>query len=291
VPQQGNRTRPNPYTQEDIENLQIMRSSPILHLRTVLLQFIQGLFWYMPRGQYHWEPNIAETEIVITDESPLKVKEYGFRPGITITRAPLVLSSLGLDDMMSYNMATGTKQKSVIVPGNMSINCCSREMLESEWMAFFVAEQLWLLRDVLQKKSIYQIGQNIGIGSASPAGSLVAADQADEWTATTAAVPFQLVRTGAVTPLGQRIAKDIELSLSRRPNVVNSLDEAVATAAASISTTTTSPVFQPSRVAPGAAQSLERPGVGVGQRITKPLQPPRIRGRTIPLGGSGMGES
>ena len=285
MPSRVNRTSPVPYDQRDVDSLQMMRSSPILYLRTVLIQFVQGLFWYMPRGYYHWEPNIAESEIVITDESPLKVKEYGTRPGITITRAPVVFNSLGLDDMVSHNMATGSKKKSVIVPGNMAINCMSREMLESEWMAFFVAEHLWLLRDVLQRKSIYQIGQNIGVGAPSPAGSLVAADQGDEWIATTAAVPFQLVRTGVVTPLGQKVARAIEMSIQQRQPAGSSSSGGTEEESAHSGT------FQPSYVAKGGAWRLAQPGVEVEQRVNKGLHPPRIRGRTIPLGGSGMGES
>lgn len=286
MPSKVNRTAPTPYTQQEVDNLQLMRSSPILHLRTILLQFIQGLFWYLPRGNYHWEPNVTESEIVVTDESPLKVKEYGTRPCISITRSPIVLNSLGLDDMVSYDMQTNTKKKSVIVPGNMTINCCSRESIESENLAFFVAEHLWLLRDVLQKKSIYQIGQNIGIGAASPAGSLVMADQGDEWTATSAAVPFQLVRTGAVTPLGQKIAKAVEMSLQQRTGAF--VTGAGSTPAAPAPG---SAVFQPSTTRPSAVGSFHQPGVEVEQKVTRGLQPPRIRGRPIPLAGSGMGES
>ena len=271
MPSKVNRTDA-PAFEQNVANGALLRNSPILHLRTGVVQFIQGLFWYMPKGQYHWEPDVDVTEIVITDESPLKVKDYGTRPCISVTRAPVTLSSLGLDDMSSYDAATGTKKKSVVVPGNMTINCCSRESLESEYLAFFVAEHVWLLRDVLQKRSIYQIGQNIGIGAPSPAGSLVQADQGDEWTATSAAVPFQLVRTGSITPLGQRIVKEIEISLSRMP-------------------VSASPVaFYPTGVAEpapefsGAGNTVSQP-YDTRQNSRQGLKPPRIRGRPIPLGG------
>jgi len=280
VPLKVNRTDPVVYTQQDVDNLQLMRTSPILHLRTVLLQFVQGLFWYMPRGNYHWEPNVTETEIVITDESPIKVKDYGTRPCMTITRSSIVLSSLGLDDMAGFDMQTGTKKKSVIVPGNMTINCCSREPIESENLAFFVAEHLWLLRDVLQRKSIYQIGQNIGVGAPSPAGSIVAADQGDEWTATSVVIPFQLVRTGAATPLGQKVAKFIEMSLHRYPTDGPAQYDG-----------TTPEVFHPTSTQQRGASELGQPGVDVSQEGKLRLRPPRIRGRPIPLSGSGMGES
>jgi len=278
VPSKVTSTSPTPFSQEDVDSLQMLRASPIMYLRTVLVQFIQGLFWYMPVDHYHWEPNINESRIVITDESPIKVKEYGGRPCISVTRAPVTFASIGLDDMVQYDQQTNTKKKSVLLPGNMSINCCSREPLESEWLAFFVAEQLWLLRDHLQRKSIYQIGQNIGGGAPSPAGSIVVADQGDEWTCTTAALPFQIVRTGAVTPLGQKIAHAVQTTLQQRGTP------------APVLPTTVPAVFHPAG-AGGTRGSLKQPGVEVEQKIQKALQPPQLRGRPIPLAGSGMGES
>lgn len=290
MPSKVNRTDPTDWSQPDADIQQMMRASPILHLRTVLVQFVQGLFWYMPRGNYHWEPNVGETEIVITDESPIKVKDYGTRPCITITRSPIVLNSIGLDDMMTYNMATQTKKKSVVVPGNMTVNCCSRESLESEGLAFFVAEHLWLLRDILQRKSIYQIGQNIGVGAPSPAGSLVAADQGDEWTVTSAAIPFQLIRTGAVTPLGQQVAQAIELSLNSRNAVPTFRPVAFPPSHGSLAQPGAETI-QPNEPSASGTSRTVRYTVQTGQRLSRGLRAPRIRGRPIPLAGSGMGES
>lgn len=204
------------YFGAEPDKYRMLRAEPLLYLRTVVVQFLQGLFWYLPRHHYHWEPNVEETEIVITDESPIKVKQYGTRPCISVTRSQVAFTSIGFDDMLSLDPMTGTKKKSVMVPGTLVFNCCSREPLESEGLAFFVAEHLWLLRDHLQRKSIHQIGQNISIGSPSPAGALVASDNGDEWTATSAAMPFQMTRTGAVTPLGSKISGDIVVALQNR---------------------------------------------------------------------------
>lgn len=280
MPSKVLRTDPNDWTGRPEDLQQMMRASPILHLRTVILQFIQGLFWYLPRGHYHWEPAVGETEIIITDESPIKVKDYGTRPCITITRSPVVLNSIGLDDMLSFNMATQTKKKSVVVPGNMSINCCSREPIESENLAFFVAEHLWLLRDILQRKSIYQIGQNIGVGSPSPAGSLVAADQGDEWTVTSAAVPFQLIRTGAITPLGQHVARAIELSLNQP---VGSHQVAFQPSARGSLAQPGAEVLQPQPSGLTVEATNTQSPDPAGNTLRQVRRPPRIRGRPIPL--------
>ena len=265
-----------PTNQDDYS---LLRESPIQYLRTVVVQFVQGLFWYLPKGHNHWEPNIGESEIFISDEAPIRTKELGQLPGILITRSAMSMSSLGLDDMMSYDQRTDAKTKSVIVPGTISVNCCSRVPQESENLCYFVAKHLWLLRDVLQRKSLYNIGQNIGIGAPSPAGSLVAGDMAEEFFVTAATMPFQLIETGTVTPLGQKIAKDIELRLHGGPMRIP------ASVSGSPVTTDTSTATSPSST--GYA-SLQAPGVSIRG---VPLRPPRIRGRTLPLVASDVGQS
>ena len=48
---------------------------PLLLIRKACLSFMQGLFEQAPVGCYRWCPSLEETELVITDESPIKV--YG----------------------------------------------------------------------------------------------------------------------------------------------------------------------------------------------------------------------
>lgn len=187
--------------------------TPLQHVRVLFASFVQGLFHAAPRGSYHWEPTMEDSDIVITDENPINIDVVGQRPAITFTRGPVQFYSLGLDDMMSYDFETGAKQKSVLVPGTMSINCCSRNDLESEQLAMIIAEQLWLHRELLMKEGFFEVGRQPAIGSPSPAGSIVAGDGAREWYCTTIACPFQFYRTSKVTPLNKKIAKNIQLNL------------------------------------------------------------------------------
>jgi hypothetical protein len=187
--------------------------TPFMHVRILYASFVQGLFHAAPRGAYHWEPVMENTELVVTDETPIHVDTVGVRPAITFTRGPVQFYSLGLDDMLGYDFETGQKKKSVLVPGTMSINCCSKSDLESEQIAWVIAEHLWLLREVLMRQGFFEIGRQPNIGSPSPAGSIVAGDGAKEWYCTTISSPYQFYRTSQFTPLSKQIVQNINMSI------------------------------------------------------------------------------
>lgn len=200
-------------SREEQEVAQILRYNPLRFVREAYVRFIQGLFYAAPKGWYHWEPDLESTDIVISDENPIKTDTLGKRPGITCTRAPVALYSVGLDDMLSYNFKSGAKQKAILIPGTMSINCCSREALEAEQLAWIVAEHLWVLRDVMRPFGFYDVGRNISIGAPSSPGSIIQNDSGDEWYAVALTSPFQLSRISGTTPLSQNIAASVETTL------------------------------------------------------------------------------
>lgn len=197
--------------------------TPFMHVRVLYASFIQGLFHAAPKGAYHWEPSMADSDIVITDETPVNVEAVGVRPAITFTRGPVQFYSLGLDDMMSYDFETGQKKKSVLVPGTMTINCCSKSDIESEQIAWITAEHLWLLREVLMRQGFFEIGRQPVISAPSPAGSIVSGDGAKEWFCTSVSSPYQFYRTSQFTPLGKTIVNNINMNLqaAMRPAVVS----------------------------------------------------------------------
>lgn len=188
--------------------------TPLRHLRVIFVKFVQGLFGAAPVGGYRWVSDFDNTEIVISDESPIQTTRMQSRPGVTFTRSAVQLYSNWNDDMMAFDFRTERKTKSVLVPGTMSVNCCSRVDLESEQIAWVIAEHFWLLRELLMKQGFFDAARLVTISAPSPAGSLVAGDQADEYFCTTVGVPFQFYRTSAFTPLGREIVQNIELSLA-----------------------------------------------------------------------------
>jgi hypothetical protein len=251
----------------------------------VYLSFCQGLFAAAPRGSYHWTESLQDSEIIITDENPINVDTVGKRPCISFTRGPVQSYSLGQDDMLSYDFATGKKTKSVLIPGTMSINCCSRVDIESENLAWIIAEQLWMHRELLMKAGFFEIGRQFVVGSPSPPGSIVQGDSADEWYTTTVSSPFQFYRTSSFSPLGQQIVDGIGVQLQTKGLQVRStgpIEPPNGSANLPYSINTTAPEV----VAPLQPHPLN-PAQMVSVRPAHPrragIKPPSINGRTIPI--------
>lgn len=197
--------------------------TPLRHVRVVFLRFCQGLFWQAPPGSYHWNEDDQKTEIYISSENKIDPDMINMRPGLHFTRGPVQFYSLGIDDLVSYDMQLDQKEKGVLVPGTMTINCVSRNDQETEDLAWIVAEHLWLLRGLLMKAGFFEIGRQPQIGSPSPAGSIVANDMGEEFYATPVTIPWQFARNSKLTPLGKKIVRSIEMSLSvRDPQKVQS---------------------------------------------------------------------
>ena len=184
-----------------------------------MLSFLHGLFEAQDPGCFKWDPSLEDTELVITDEAPLRLDVVGKRPGITVVRGPVRWGQTSLDEMQKLDQVTGAKQKTDLLPGTISINCCSQVDLESEYIAWVVANHVWLLRELFMKHTkIHELGRGISIGSPSPAGAIVSGDTECEWICTTVQVPFHLQVYGRVTPQ-QNLIQNIEMRMSIRGEV------------------------------------------------------------------------
>lgn len=205
-------TRVNPQGQFPQSSF---KDEPLTQLRMLYAAFVQGLFGAAPLGNFHWSSDTDRTEIFISGETPIKADIVGMRPAISFTRGPIQFYSLGMDDMLKYQFSTGQKTKSVLIPGTMSINCCSRNALESEKIAWVVAEHLWLLREMLIGANLfYEIGRQPQVSSPSPAEGIVVGDAGDEWYCTVVSSPFQFPRMSQFTPLNKQIVQSIELQIT-----------------------------------------------------------------------------
>ncbi len=179
------------------------------------VSFIQGLFNAAPTGHYHWEPT-EDSEIFVSDENPINAERIGARPAITVTRGPVQAHSLGFDDMEDYSFASGAKTKSMLIPGVMTIHCCSRSDLECERLAWVIFEQIWANREILLQSGLFEVGRGGVVGAPSPAGSIVQNDNGAEFYVVSVTSPFQFNRSVRTTPLGKKIVKGIQLALNAR---------------------------------------------------------------------------
>ena len=193
--------------------------TPLRHIRVLFASFVQGLFAAAPPNNYHWTNDDQTTEIIIRDENPIHVENYGERPCVNFTPGRAQFYSLGMDDLADYSFQTDGKTKSVLVPGTMSINVSSRNDIEAHDLAWVIGEHIWLLRDLFMKKGFFELGRGIDISPPGPPGSVIPADQADGWYVSTVSVPWQFNRTSKFTPLGRRIVNSIETTFQLRDPV------------------------------------------------------------------------
>lgn len=187
--------------------------TPLQHVRVLLTSFIQGLFAAAPPGCYRWNPEDHLSEIVVRDENPLHVETVGQRPAVNLTMGAIQFYSLGIDDLYTFDFSIGRKVKVVLIPGTVSINCSSRNDIESHNLSWVIAEHIWLLREFLLKSGFFEIGRGIQVAPPTSPGSIIAGDSGDEWYTSVISVPFQFNRKSAFTPLGDDIANNIKLSL------------------------------------------------------------------------------
>jgi len=191
--------------------------NPLLMVRKTVLSFLQGLFQQANVDDFRWHPDPEETGIVITDESPIQLDAVGKRPAISTVRGTAAWGGTSLDEMQSYDMQTDAKTHTDLVSSTISINCCSRADLESEYIAWIVANHCWMLRRVLmQGTPIHDFGRKNQIGSPSPAGAIVAGDNEGEWINTTVSIPFFLQVSASVTPQNLQLLNEIGLGLGVR---------------------------------------------------------------------------
>lgn len=254
-------------------DLDSFRHYPLVRLRRIYLEFLQILFKAAPVGYFHWSEEDEVSEIILQDESVVNPSVAGTRPAITLTRAPVSYNSLGFDDMLQYDIATGKKTKSVLIPGTMSINCVSRSSIETELLCGLVADALWMNREWLLARGFYEVGRQLSIGAPSPAGSIVPGDNGTGWYVCSVQSPFYIYRTSESTPLGVSVFNGAEITL-------NVPQAAVAPAQNVLNGTLGPPVGTyesvPSALPPDAAVAPELAGVRPEpDRVYDPLNPTR----------------
>jgi hypothetical protein len=188
------------------------KNTPLEHIETLLISFMQTLFGYLPVGSYHWTDD-ETTEIHFSSNAPIHVKHIGQRPAVTLTCGPIQFVSVGLDDMTGYHFDTGQKEKTVLVTGTMSINCSAKVPIQSRQIAWIIWEHVWLLREILLRAGFFDIGRSMMIGATTSAEQIIVSDQGDEWVNTPLLCPFQFSRTSSFTPLGQHMVAGIEASV------------------------------------------------------------------------------
>lgn len=188
--------------------------NPLLHIVRICLLFTQQLFKEAPKGQLQWDPDDDYTNIIITDNTPLKVEVVQKMPAIVTVRSQVGWAGIGLDQLRELDLKTGTRIHTDMISGNMTFNCLSRSRNEAELIAWVLSDHLWALRYILLKLGFHDIGQRIQVLPASPAGSIIQGDTEGEIINVPAVVPFHFQHTISVAERELTLLDQIEANIN-----------------------------------------------------------------------------
>lgn len=177
-------------------------NDPLNYAVKGFIAFLQTIFEEAPGGYFHWRPLLEETEIVITEENPVKIETVERKPVISVILGQTKFNASSLDDLLNVKASNAQETHTDLLPGTMSLNCMSKVPQEARFIAWMCARTIWNLRKIFIREALFhEVGRGISIGPVSPAGALVSGDTEGEWHAAAVVCPFFLQWTDKITPL------------------------------------------------------------------------------------------
>lgn len=147
---------------------------PLYHANRVLIGFIQGLFKSLPGGRYSWSEDPEQTEILITDAAPITSEVLTARPCIVTVRGQAQYANVTMNSMDYVDPATQTRSYRDVISSSVTVNCVSRNGVESSRLAWFVASHVKALRHLLHREGPFvRIGHDVAVMGEMPPGALL----------------------------------------------------------------------------------------------------------------------
>jgi len=157
------------------------------------LMFLQGLFKSRPEGYYKWDPNINETEIIITDREPVDSENKSTRPIISTSRGPAVWSSTSLNQQMVPAFGSEKTIYSDLIGCSMTISVIAREGLEAQNLAYTIFRMIPVFKpSILRLGRMHAIGNNISLTQETSRSQIVPGSSTPEWKMVQLIVPFYI---------------------------------------------------------------------------------------------------
>lgn len=152
-----------------------VENDPSLYCLRLYVQYLQGLFNFMPTDSFHWEPDDEISEIVIRAQAPLDLKTVGKRPAITVVQGPYNFMNVGIDNMISYNMSTEEKTRTDLISGHLVVYCLGDGDIIPMKLAHLVSHHTRCDQRLLEGTGgFYTIARPApSINSPSPPGQLI----------------------------------------------------------------------------------------------------------------------
>jgi len=164
--------------------------NPLFVATRTCIVFLQSLFSYAPKGQFHWSEDDELSDIIITDDAPIKQEVVEKRPTIVTVRSATAFAGIGLDQLAYLDLKTGAEAHTDLISGNLTFNCMSRVKVQAEYLGWQVARHIWLFKHYLMKQGFHKIGEQIQMLSPSPPKALIQGDTESEIVNVAIIVPF-----------------------------------------------------------------------------------------------------
>lgn len=185
-------------------------------LKDIYLTFLQDFFAAVPDDDpFHFTgSDTAESKIEIIDISSTNKEVVEKRPAIILQRSPLAWSRIGLDQLKSHDIANDIRRHTDMITGTMTLHCISKLSLSAERLASQVFYALKFHRRELQRRGIFDGGQEAQLGSETPPGAIVGGDVDPHTTDVPVYSPFYVQVSWESRPAKPIKFKSMELKLS-----------------------------------------------------------------------------
>jgi hypothetical protein len=190
---------------------------PYLYIIQLYVQFLQGLFNFLPAGQFHWEPDEEISEIIIRGEAPLNMQTVGKKPAITVVLGPTASAGIGINNLLEMNLSTGREVRSDLIAGTLVAYSLAESDIIALRLAHIISHHTRALQRLLESKTgFHAIARPFPtINSPSPPGALVNGDPEGLIMVQTN-IPFQFQFTWATDPKQDRRLRSLQLITGNR---------------------------------------------------------------------------
>lgn len=177
---------------------------PAAFAMRLYVQYLQGLFNFMPDNTFHWEPDQEITEIVIRAQAPLDMKTVGKRPAITVVMGPYQYAGLGIDNLLSWDMETGEKLRTDLLSGHLVVYCIANSDIIAMRLGHLVSHHTRNNQRLLESPGgFHSIARpSPSVNAPSPPGQLIMGDP-QNLIMVQVNIPFQIQWTWSSTPFKQ----------------------------------------------------------------------------------------
>jgi hypothetical protein len=185
---------------------------PLAYYTNVFARFLQLIFATFPKGSYHWSDDDNQTDLLITDQSPITQEAVEKIPHIVVMRGAANPSGLALNLFQGADAESGRRDFTDLVSSVMTLTAISREGREAQRLASICRTYIRAFRrDLYRGGNIHFIG-NIAVGPESSPGSMVTGDKTG--TAVQVIVPFFYQDFWSVEPVDKLLLKGIDLRVT-----------------------------------------------------------------------------